>query len=376
MMTKRKSAEDWIKDKAVENGFDSCHLTAARLPSHVAQRLTQFVNAGHHGEMGWLAETQDRRASPHLMWDKARSAIMLGVNYGPDHNPLDNLSEQDCGNISVYARGRDYHEVIKGRLKQLAGQIAAKYQADVKVFVDTAPLMEKPLAEQSGLGWQGKHSNLVSREFGSWLFLGVILTDMALSHDEAERDHCGSCTSCLDICPTNAFPAPYQLDARRCISYMTIEQTSQIAPEFRDAIGNRIFGCDDCLAICPWNKFAQLAKTAKLKPKHDPALYPLAVLLELDEAGFRAKFASMPVRRAGYERFMRNVLIAAGNAGDKELAGLVAPYLESALPLVRTMAVWSLSKLLSQQELERYYKPVEDKDMMAEWHRAFHRGQD
>lgn len=369
-MTDSMDKQSWIKAKAVDNGFDSCYLTAAHLPEITAKRLADFVAAGYHGEMSWLDETGTRRASPDAMWEEARSAIVLGVNYGPDHNPLDNLAHHNAGNISVYARGRDYHEVIKGKLKQLAGQIAAKLGCQVKVFVDTAPLMEKPLAEKSGLGWQGKHTNLVSRDFGSWLFLGIILTDALLPTDTAESDHCGNCTACLDICPTNAFPAPYQLDARRCISYMTIEQKSQIAPEFRTAIGNRIFGCDDCLAVCPWNKFAQVSATIKLQPKHDPALYPLSELLMLDEAGFRSKFASMPVRRAGFERFMRNVLIAVGNSGDASLAPLVRPYLDSEMGLVRGMAIWALSRLISRDDLHALYQPSPNQEIEAEWKRA------
>lgn len=362
----------WIKAKATQNGFDSCYLSAAHLPDIIAARLAASLAAGHHGEMGWLEETKARRASPQAMWDEARSAIILGMNYGPDHNPLDNLAHTGSGNISVYARGRDYHEVIKGRLKQLAGQIAAKFDVKVKVFVDTAPLMEKPLAAQSGLGWQGKHTNLVSRDFGSWLFLGIILTDAVLPTDPPETDHCGNCTACLDICPTKAFPAPYQLDAKRCISYMTIEQKSQIAPEFRQAIGNRIFGCDDCLAVCPWNKFAKLANEVKLQPKHNPALYPLAMLLQFDESQFRSHFAAMPVRRAGYERFMRNVLIAAGNAGDEALVPLIMPYLKSPLILVRSMAVWSLSCLVTTTTLASFYQKDDDAMVEDEWHRALH----
>lgn len=369
-MTDGSKITNWIRQKAISNGFDSCGFTSARLPEITKNRLANFVDAGYHGEMRWLDETKDRRSSPDNMWDEAQSAIILGVNYGPDHNPLDNLSQKSDGNISVYARGRDYHEVIKGKLKQLAGQIASKWAYQVKVFVDTAPLMEKPLAQQAGLGWQGKHTNLVSQEFGSWLFLGVILTDASLPEDPIEADHCGSCTACLDVCPTKAFPAAYQLDARRCISYLTIEQKTQIAPEFRAAIGNRIFGCDDCLAVCPWNKFAQLSQHIKLQPKHDPARYPLSELLVLDDAGFRSYFSAMPVRRAGYERFMRNVLIAAGNSKDTALVPLIMPYLESDFPLVQSMAVWALSCLISQDALRALYQPSEQADVMAEWQRA------
>ena len=365
-----EKAKNWIKRKALENGFDACQISSATLPDKVKERLSHFVAQQYHGEMSWLGDSEDRRGSPDHMWPQARSAIVLGMNYGPDHNPLDNLKFSQSGNISVYARGRDYHEVIKGKLKQLASQIASQLKTEVKVFVDTAPLMEKPLAAQAGLGWQGKHTNLVSREFGSWLFLGVILTAAQLPEDEPEADHCGNCTACLDVCPTNAFPAPYQLDARRCISYMTIEQKSQIALEYRKLIGNRIFGCDDCLAICPWNKFAKLANEQKLHPKHEPALWPLRDLLDMDDALFRKTFANMPVRRAGFERFMRNVLIAAGNANDEGLIQKITPHLSSDLPLVRSMAVWALGCYLDRDEMKRLYRRDSDEIVEGEWKRA------
>ncbi|MEX0502708.1 tRNA epoxyqueuosine(34) reductase QueG [Alphaproteobacteria bacterium LSUCC0719] len=336
----------WLDRAAIKAGFASVHVTTASLPAEVGARLSDFVARGRAGDMGWLAETAPRRASPDAMWPQARSAIILTMNYGPDHDPMDNLAATGHGNISVYARGRDYHDVIKGRLKQLAGQFAARSGAEVKVFVDTAPLMEKPLAAQAGAGWQGKHTNLVSRASGSWLFLGSILTDAELPPDEAETDHCGSCTKCLDICPTDAFPAPWQLDARRCISYLTIEHKGQIPPEFRAAIGNRIFGCDDCLAVCPWNKYAARAAEVKF---HGPDQMPrLAELLALDDAAFRKMFAGGPVRRAGHARFLRNVLVAAGNSGDQGLAAAVEAHLRHDSPLVRGMAVWALSRLLDE----------------------------
>jgi epoxyqueuosine reductase len=291
------------------------------------------------------------------------------MNYGPDHDPMDNIRQHDCGNISVYARGRDYHNVIKGKLKQLATQFAARSKADVKVFVDTAPLMEKPLAAQSGAGWQGKHTNLVSRNAGSWLFLGTILTDATLQYDTPETNHCGECTRCLDVCPTDAFVAPYQLDARRCISYLTIEHKGQIPRQFRHAIGNRIFGCDDCLAVCPWNKFATKAAENKFAgPKTMPAL---ADLLSLDDAGFRKIFAGSPVRRAGYVRFLRNVLIATGNSGDRGLIPLVVKHLRHPDPLVRGMAVWALSELAPISKLkaiaEDYTIGETDNAVADEW---------
>ena len=359
----------WLDRAAANAGFASVHVTAASLPDHVGERLSAFLAAGHAGDMEWLADTAPRRAAPKAMWPHAKSAIILTMNYGPDHDPMDNLAATGHGNISVYARGRDYHDVIKGRLKQLAGQFAARTGADVKVFVDTAPLMEKPLAAQAGAGWQGKHTNLVSRANGSWLFLGTILTTVELPSDAPETDHCGSCTRCLDVCPTDAFPAPYQLDARRCISYLTIEHKGQIPHEFRAAIGNRIFGCDDCLAVCPWNKYAARAAEARF---HGPAQMPLlAALLALDETGFRAMFAGGPVRRAGHARFLRNVLIAAGNSGDAALVPAVEALLAHDSPLVRGMAVWALRQLVDEVGFDRARQLAlsteDDPDVTAEW---------
>ena len=358
----------WLDAAAAEAGFAGVHVTAAALPEEIADRLGDFVASGHQGDMGWLAETAARRASPRAMWPEARSAIILTMNYGPDHDPMDNLAATAHGNVSVYARGRDYHDVIKGRLKQLAGQFASRSGAAVKVFVDTAPLMEKPLAAQAGAGWQGKHTNLVSRNHGSWLFLGAILTDAELPADAAESDHCGTCTRCLDICPTSAFPAPYRLDARRCISYLTIEHKGPIPVEFRTAIGNRIFGCDDCLAVCPWNKYAARAAEVKF---HGPEMPALAALLVLDDAAFRKMFAGSPVRRAGHERFLRNVLVAAGNSGDAGLAPLVEMLLAHDSPLVRGMAVWALSCLLDEEgyrALRSSHVPHEvDETVLGEW---------
>ena len=359
----------WLEDAAAKAGFAGVHVTDATLPPETGARLNDFVADGRQGDMAWLAETAPRRASPAAMWPEARSAIVLTMNYGPDHDPMDNLAARDRGNVSVYARGRDYHDVIKGRLKQLAGQFAAKSGADVKVFVDTAPLMEKPLAAQAGAGWQGKHTNLVSRHHGSWLFLGTILTDAALPPDAPESDHCGSCTSCLDACPTDAFPAPYQLDARRCISYLTIEHKGQIPPEFRRPMGNRIFGCDDCLAVCPWNKYAARAAEARF---HGPAeMPPLADLLALDDAAFRRMFAGGPVRRAGHDRFLRNVLVAAGNSGDAGLVPAVTACLTHDSPLVRGMAVWALRQLVDEDDLsairQHYMQMEADGHVLEEW---------
>jgi epoxyqueuosine reductase len=287
-----------------------------------------------------------------VLWPEVRSIVVLAMNYGPDHDPRTVLVKRDRAAISVYAQNRDYHDVMKGRLKEIAGRIVARTGGDVKVFVDTAPVMEKPLAEAAGIGWQGKHSNLVSREFGSWLFLGSIFTTAQIEPDVAEDDHCGSCRACLDACPTDAFPAPYRLDARRCISYLTIENKGPIPHEFRKAIGNRIYGCDDCLAACPWNKFARAASEAKLAARDDLREPKLADLLALDDAAFRALFSGSPVKRIGRDRFVRNVLIAAGNSGDPSLAAHCRALLADASPLVRGAAVWALSRLLPPAEMK------------------------
>jgi epoxyqueuosine reductase len=323
--------------------------------------------------MDWIETTRERRADPRSLWRDVRSIVMLGMNYGPDRDPLEVLSRPDCGAISVYARHRDYHDVIKGRLKTVAQKFAAAAGGDVKVFVDTAPVMEKPLAEQAGLGWQGKHTNLVSREFGSWLFLGSIFTTALLEPDAAEPDHCGSCRACLDICPTHAFPAPYQLDARRCISYLTIEHKGPIPHDFRQQIGNRIYGCDDCLAVCPWNKFAETAREAKLRAREDLTAPRLADLLALDDAGFRALFSGSPIKRIGRERFLRNVLIAAGNSGDRSLAGRCEALAGDHSALVRGAAVWAVGRLNGPAylaDLRLRLARETDEAVEREWHIA------
>ncbi|MBR2692110.1 MAG: tRNA epoxyqueuosine(34) reductase QueG [Aquamicrobium sp.] len=334
-----------IDREARRAGFDAVAITTPGAIPQAPARLADFVAAGYHGSMGWIAETLERRADPSVLWPDVRSIIVLAMNYGPDHDPRALQQRTDRGAISVYARNRDYHDVIKGRLKELAGKIVAAAGGDVKVFVDTAPVMEKPLAEAAGLGWQGKHTNLVSRAHGSWLFLGSIFTTADLEPDRAEEDHCGSCRACLDACPTDAFPAPYKLDARRCISYLTIENKGPIPFEFRGAIGNRIYGCDDCLAACPWNKFAQAASEAKLVARTDLREPELADLLRLDDAGFRAFFSGSPVKRIGRDRFIRNVLIAAGNSDDRCLVAPARELLADRSPLVRGAAVWALSRL-------------------------------
>lgn len=303
------------------------------------------MELGRHGSMDWMSETLDRRSAPQTLWPEVGSVIMLAMNYGPDIDPRVTLDQHDRATVSVYARNRDYHDVIKGRLKQLAGRLSALGVADVKVFVDTAPVMEKPLAALAGLGWQGKHTNLVSREHGSWLFLGAIFTTAVLEPDAAELDHCGSCRACLDVCPTDAFPAPYQIDARRCISYLTIENKGPIPVEFRKLTGNRIYGCDDCLAVCPWNKFASAASEAKLQARHDLLAPPLNEFLSLDDAGFRTLFSGSPVKRIGRDRFLRNVLIAAGNSGSVDLLARSEELLMDSSALVRGAAVWAVSQL-------------------------------
>jgi epoxyqueuosine reductase len=322
--------------------------------------------------MEWLASTKARRSDPRALWPETESIIMLGMNYGPAGDPLATLAQPSAANISVYARGRDYHGLIKGRLKLLGSWLAKEAEGtELKVFVDTAPVMEKPLAQAAGLGWAGKHSNLVSREFGSWLFLGAIFTNLRLAPDEPETDHCGTCSACLDICPTKAFPRPYVLDARRCISYLTIEHKGHIAGEFRPLIGNRIFGCDDCLAVCPWNKFAATASEAKLEAREALSAPPVAALLRLDDAAFRALFSGSTIKRIGFDRFMRNVLIAAGNSGDPALAAPVMEKLVSPSALVRAMAVWALGRLVDREDLrtiEKRCRPNEpDPTVEAEW---------
>jgi epoxyqueuosine reductase len=365
---------DLIRAQALALGFDICRFTAVDEAWTAGARLAEFIAAGRHGEMGWLADTAERRANPKALWVDARSAIVLGMNYGPDHDPLAVLAEPTRGAISVYAQGDDYHELIKGRLKQLAGWLEARFGGQLKVFVDTAPLLEKPLAEKAGLGWQGKHTNLVSREFGSWLFLGSILTTLELASDAPAADHCGACHACLDVCPTKAFPAPYQLDARRCISYLTIELKGPIPREFREALGNRIYGCDDCLAVCPWNKFAAAAAEQKLHAREALRAPSLAELSRLDDAAFRALFAKSPVKRIGRDRFVRNVLYAIGNSGDPALAAEAERLLADPSPLVRGAAVWALGRLLDAatfEALREKQRAAEVADeVIAEWQAA------
>ncbi|PDT86687.1 tRNA epoxyqueuosine(34) reductase QueG [Bradyrhizobium sp. Y36] len=331
-------------------GFDCIGVTAPGTIEAAGKHFLEFIASGGHGDMDWLANQPERRVDPRGLWADVRSVIMLGVNYGPDSDPLAILDQRTRAAISVYAQGDDYHDLIKKRLKALARWLVATAPSDVKVFVDTAAVMEKPLAQNAGLGWQGKHTNLVSREFGSWLFLGAIYTTLELPREDAEIDHCGSCRACLDICPTSAFPAPYKLDARRCISYLTIENKGPIPREFRKAIGNRIYGCDDCLAACPWNKFAQEGREAKLAARDELRAPGLAELARLDDGAFRALFTKSPVKRIGRDRFLRNVLIAIGNSGDVGLAAEARRLLDDASPLVRGAAVWALGQLMAREE--------------------------
>jgi epoxyqueuosine reductase len=360
-----------LRAAALAAGFAELRVTSPSGIGRAGERLRTFLAEGRHGDMGWLAATADRRGDPKLLWPEVRSVVLLGFNYGPERDPLEALSDRSRGVISCYAQGGDYHDLIKGRLKQLASQLASWSGCAVKVFVDTAPLMEKPLAQAAGLGWQGKHTNLVSRRYGSWLFLGAILTEAVLPEDAPEQDHCGSCRHCLDVCPTDAFPVPGQLDARRCISYLTIEHKGHIAEEFRTAMGNRIFGCDDCLAVCPWNKFAEAAREARLKSREATRDPPLADLLRLDDAAFRARFAGTPIKRTGRDRFVRNVLIAAGNSGDRGLLPLIEPLAGDGSPLVRAMAAWASRRLAEPGEFERlrrrYGSNEPDPAVRAEW---------
>ncbi|MFN3609891.1 MAG: tRNA epoxyqueuosine(34) reductase QueG [Hyphomonas sp.] len=370
MQSSISDPEARLKERALALGFDAAGIARADEAWPAAERLKSFVELGRHGDMAWMETTLARRSAPTAMWPQARSALVVAMNYGPDHNPLDTLSQRQTGNISVYARGRDYHDLIKSRLKQLAGEVAEITGADVKVFVDTAPLMEKPLAQKAGLGWQGRHTNLVSRELGSWFFLGTVLTSAALTPDAPEPDHCGSCRACLDICPTGAFPAPYQLDARRCISYLTIEYAGPISAEFRPAMGNRIYGCDDCLAACPWNKFASSASESALFARAELKGPGLDELAALDDAAFRDVFSGSPVKRSGRDRFVRNVAVAIGNSGEPRLTASLLPLLQDAAPVVRGAAIWALARLdpaRFEAEKARRRSVEQDRSVQAEW---------
>jgi epoxyqueuosine reductase len=364
---------DWIRARSSEEGFDVVRFARAEAAPEAVTRLQAFLDAGLHGSMDWLAREPERRGDPRTLWPDAKSIVLLGANYGPSRDPLEIQALKDRGAISVYAQGDDYHDVMKKKLRRIASEMATTFSCDVKLFVDTAPVMEKPLAQRGGIGWQGKHTNLVSREFGSWLFLGSIFTTLELPADEAESDHCGQCRRCLDACPTNAFPGPYRIDATRCISYLSIEHKGHIPLEFREPMGNRIYGCDDCLAVCPWNKFAQVSREAKFHARDALRAPSLAALARLDDAAFRALFSKSPVKRIGRERFVRNVLIAIGNSGDVSLAVEADRLLGDLSPLVRAMAVWALSRLLDTTAFAvlraSHGANERDADVRAEWMR-------
>src|SRR6516225_9439435 len=365
-----------IRDRALACSFDAVGFAEARLDAEARAGLGEFIARGYHGDMGWLAGTAARRGDPQALWPKARTVVVLGVNYAPEDDPLALADAAQCGVISVYARGTDYHEVLKRRLRTLAHWIEARWPGALKLFVDTAPVMEKPLAAQAGIGWQGKHTNLVSREFGSWMFLGEIYLSLALEPDAPETDHCGTCRRCLDACPTAAFPAPYQLDARRCISYLTIEHKGMIPVELRPLIGNRIYGCDDCLAVCPWNKFARAAREADFLPRDELTAPRLAAFAELDDAAFRKLFAGTAIKRTGRDRFVRNVLIAIGNSdpGDADLVAAAQRRLDDPSPLVRAAAAWAFLRLapVEHYQAERTRRLSREDDLLvrAEWERV------
>jgi epoxyqueuosine reductase len=362
---------DRLRARAHAEGFSAMGVCDARAAWDAGGRLEEFLALGRHGEMAWIADTKHRRAHPTALWAQAKSAVVLGLDYTPAYDPMARLAIADHAVVSAYAARRDYHDVIKGRLKGLAQWMAKETGADVKVFVDTAPLMEKPLAARAGLGWQGKHTNLVSRTHGSWLLLGVILTSADWPSDAPEADHCGSCRACLEVCPTAAFPAPYQLDARRCLAYLSIEHDGPIPAPFRKPMGNRVFGCDDCLAVCPWNKFAAAARDAKHALKDDLALMPLATLLAMDDAAFRTRFAGTPVKRTGRDRVVRNAAIAAGNSQDTRLIPALETLAGDPSAQVRGAAVWALRQLCEPEKLQHLqarFAPAEpDETVRAEW---------
>lgn len=376
-MTEGAGLGQWVVGEATRLGFSVARIADVTAPWEASDRLEAWLAAGNHGSMEWMAVHAARRSHPRALWSEAVSAVVVGQNYGPADNPLDRLANPDQAVISAYAQGSDYHDLMKGRLKQLAGAFAARSGAQVKVFVDTAPLMEKPLASRAGVGWQGKHTNLVSREWGSWLFLGAMLTDAVLPPDAPEADHCGSCRACLDICPTAAFPAPYQLDARRCLAYLSIEHKGPIPLEFRVAMGNRVYGCDDCLAVCPWNKFASATSEARLSARAGLTDVPLAELLELTDAAFRALFAGTAVKRVGRARFVRNVAIAAGNSGQAAHVAAMVRLLDDPEPLVRGAAIWALARLdPNRWAAEKHARAAAEPEptVMEEWHGAHPEG--
>jgi epoxyqueuosine reductase len=369
-----QDAGEVIRAKALDVGFDGARITSASLPREIAERLNTFLEDGRHGDMDWLKERKEQRAHPQNLWPDAKSAIVVVANYGPNHDPMAELRRKTRGVVSVYAQNKDYHDVLKKRLKRLGRWMGETFECELKVFVDTAPVMEKPLAAQAGAGWQGKHTNLVSRTFGSWLFIGVIYTTLELHPDSQENDHCGTCSNCLDICPTDAFPAPYQLDARRCISYLTIEHKGSIPREFRKPMGNRIYGCDDCLAVCPWNKFAERARDAAFHPRKELRAPLLKELAALDDVSFRQFFSGSPIKRIGRDRFVRNVAIAIGNSGEPALFHALNPLLKDENALVRGAAVWAAAQLIDPAAFFRLYtehaSTEKDASVLGEWDAA------
>ncbi len=358
-----------IRAFARGQGFDVVRFAAAETAPQTQAWLKDFLDKGLHGDMGWMAANAERRADPKVLWPEAKTVIVVGLNYGPAEDPRASLSQKDAATVSVYARNRDYHDVLKKRLKRFAAWLGGF--ADVKLFVDTAPVLEKPLAQSAGAGWQGKHTNLVSRDFGSWLFLGELFTTLEIAPDAAETDHCGACSACLDICPTKAFIGPYKLDARRCISYLTIEHKGPIPADLRPLMGNRIYGCDDCLAVCPWNKFARMTAEADFQPRAGLTAPLLKDFLGLDDAAFRALFSGSPVKRIGRGRFIRNVLIAAGNSADASFVPAISALLRDESPLVRGAAVWALRRLAPPAHIETFRDALlpseSDESVREEW---------
>ena len=359
-----------LRAAGLREGFDVVRFARAEAPASARADLQQFLAEGRHGSMDWLVRNAEQRAAPNALWPEARSIMILGLNYGPRYDPCEILEARDRGAISVYAQNDDYHDVIKTKLKRLARSIAERYAAEVKVFVDTAPVMEKPLAQAAGAGWQGKHTNLVSRAYGSWLFLGSIFTTLEIAPDDPEPEHCGACSRCLEVCPTDAFTGPFRIDARRCISYLTIEHKGHIPQDFRQPMGNRIYGCDDCLSVCPWNKFASISREARFHARAELAQPRLSDLARLQDAEFRALFRGSPIKRIGRDRLVRNVLIAIGNSGDAALAPEAERLLEDGSPLIRAMAVWALGRLdrSRAEQLAPKHLPREgDFQVRAEW---------
>jgi len=366
-----KNVVQSIREKVLRENFDVIGFTEPRIQKRAKIGLKEFLKRGFHGEMNWISQKQKRLENPKNIWSEARSIIMLGIRYGPEYNPQDDLRKKEVGNISVYARGQDYHDILKKKLKRIAGWIVKTFGGQVKVFVDTAPILEKHLAEQAGIGWQGKHSNLVSRSLGSWFFLGEIFTTIPLPPDKPESDHCGTCRSCLDVCPTHAFPKPYVLDATKCISYLTIEYKGHIPKKFRVAMGNRIYGCDDCLAVCPWNRFAQKTNEIGFKARKILLHPDLKMLIKLNNSRFRKLFAKSPIKRIGRNRFIRNVLIAVANSKKKRLLPSVKGLICDDSPLIRAMAVWALRQLSEKKEFlhlkKQYINEESDIAVKSEW---------